>query len=133
MVEDRIGSERASLSYAYQTMHEKGITIAFGSDAPVDQADPILGMHLAVNRQDLKGYPKDGWFPKEKISIKDALYFYTVNAAYAEGMEHKKGALSLGMYADFAILDENILTVDSKKIKDVKVLDTYLGGKKLFN
>jgi predicted amidohydrolase YtcJ len=129
MVEDRIGSERASVSYAYQTMHRKGITIAFGSDAPVDQADPILGMHLAVNRQDLKGYPKDGWFPKEKITIEEALYFYTVNAAYAEGMEHKKGSLSLGMYADFAILDQNILTVDSKDIKDVKVLETYLGGK----
>lgn len=129
MVEDRIGSERASLSYAYQTMHNKGIKIAFGSDAPVDQGDPILGMHLAVNRQDLKGYPKDGWFPKEKISIEDALYFYTVNAAYAEGTEHKKGALSLGMYADFAILDQNILTVDTKKIKDIKVLETYLGGK----
>lgn len=129
MVEDRIGSERASVSYAYQTMHSKGIKIAFGSDAPVDQADPILGMHLAVNRQDLKGFPTDGWFPKEKISIEDALYFYTVNAAYAEGMEHKKGALSLGMYADFAILDQNILTVDSNRIKDVKVLETYLGGK----
>jgi predicted amidohydrolase YtcJ len=129
MVEDRIGKARASTSYAYQTMNNKGIKIAFGSDAPVDQADPILGMHLAVNRQDLKGFPKDGWFPKEKISIEDALYFYTVNAAYAEGMEHKKGSLSLGMYADFAILDQNILTIDSKNIKDVKVLETYLGGK----
>jgi len=132
MVEDRIGTERASLSYAYQTMHSKGIKIAFGSDAPVDQADPILGIHLAVNRQDLNGYPKDGWFPKEKITIEEALYFYTVNAAYAEGMEHKKGSLSLGMYADFAILDENILTVDPRKIKDIKVLDTYLGGKNTF-
>ncbi len=129
MVEKRIGHERAKESYAYQTMNNLGIKIAFGSDAPVDQADPILGMHLAVNRQDLKGYPKNGWFPKEKISIEDALYFYTVNAAYAEGMEHKKGALALGMYADFAILDQNPLTVNPKTIKDIKVLDTYLGGK----
>ena len=129
MVEDRIGRERASVSYAYQTMHTKGIKIAFGSDAPVDLSDPILGMALAVNRQDLNGFPEKGWFPNECISIKDALYFYTVNAAYAEGMEHKKGSLSLGMYADFAILDQNILTVDSSKIKDIKVLDTYLGGK----
>jgi len=128
MVENRIGYERAKKSYAYKTMKDLGIKIAFGSDAPVDKADPILGMHLAVNRQDLKGYPENGWFPNEKIKIEDALYYYTVNAAYAERMENKKGALSIGMYADFAILDENIIAIDSSKIKEIKVVNTYLSG-----
>lgn len=129
MVENRIGYKRAKESYAFKTMQDLGIKIAFGSDAPVDKADPLLGIHLAVNRQDLKGYPTKGWFPNERVNIKEALYYYTVNSAYAENMENKKGALSIGMYADFAILDQNILTIDSNRIKDIKIIDTYLAGK----
>lgn len=128
IVENRVGKERAKKSYLYKTMDDLGIPIAFGSDAPVDQISPILGIHCAVNRQDLKGYPESGWFPNEKISIEKAIHHYTIGSAYAEHQEDRKGALEVGMYADFVILDRNPLTVKPKEIKNIKVIDTYLNG-----
>lgn len=129
IVESRIGKNRMKQSYAFKTMHQKNIPIAFGSDSPVDRADPILGIHCAVNRTDLNGHPIDGWLPKEKITVEQALYFYTVNAAYAERQEDKKGTLELGYAADFTILDKNPLTIKSKDLKTINIVDTYVAGK----
>lgn len=128
IVEDRVGKKRAEKSYLYKTMDDLGIPIAFGSDAPVDHISPILGIHCAVNRQDLNGYPASPWFPKEKITVEKAIQHYTIGSAYAEHQEDKKGALEVGMYADFVILDENPRQVPTHQIKNINVVDTYLKG-----
>ncbi|MDM8533122.1 amidohydrolase [Clostridiaceae bacterium HSG29] len=128
IVENRIGIERTKETYNYKTMDELGINIAFGSDAPVDKVSPILGIHLAVNRTDLNGYPLNGFLPEQKIDVKKALKFYTIGSAYAERMENKKGSLDIGMQADFTIIDKNILEINEKKIKTINIVDTYVNG-----
>ncbi|MGM0378727.1 MAG: amidohydrolase family protein, partial [Bacillota bacterium] len=128
IVESKIGKRKAKETYLYNTMDKMGIKIAFGSDSPVDKLDPILGIYCAVNRTDLSGKPEKGFLPDEKISIKKALKFYTLNSAYAQHMEDKKGSLDIGKYADFTILDKNILKIKKENIKNVKVVNTYLNG-----
>lgn len=131
IVEKRIGIKKTKSTYAYNSMYKSGIKIAFGSDSPVDKINPLLGIHLAVNRTDLNGLPKNGFLPNEKIDIKKALRFYTLNGAFAEHKEHKKGSLDIGKYADFTILDKNILKVKNEDIKSIKIIETYVNGKTL--
>jgi predicted amidohydrolase YtcJ len=128
-VEDRIGLDRANTSYAFHTMDQMGIPVAFSSDAPVDSVNPLKGIHLAVNRRDLQGSPQKPWFPKEQVSVEKALFFYTYQGAFLERQEQHKGALELGMVADFVILDQNPLTVAKEHLKDIQVVNTYLNGK----
>lgn len=128
IINDRLPKDRISDTYAFKTMMNKNINVSFGSDAPVDYAAPLLGIHVAVNRTDLNGFPENGWQPKEKLSIKEAIYNYTYASAYAERQEKNKGALEINYYADFVILDKNPLTIDSKKIKEINVVTTYVDG-----
>jgi len=128
IVEDRIGIEKTKETYNYKKIDKLEINIAFGSDAPVDKVSPILGIHLAVNRTDLNGYPLNGFLPDQKIDVKKALKFYTIGSSFAERMENKKGSLDIGMQADFTILDKNILKINEKEIKNINIIDTYVNG-----
>lgn len=129
IVNERVGETRGKESYAWNSMLGKNVSIAFGSDAPVETFDVIKGIHCAVNRQDLNYNPKDGWNSTEKITVTDAIKAYTLGGAYASFEENEKGTLEIGKLADFVVLSDNIFEIDTQKILGIKVEKTILGGK----
>ena len=136
-MEQRIGSERIRWTYAFRTLEEAGVLLSFGSDWPGTQAswytaNPLMGMYAAVMRQTLEGEPAEGWIPEERISSESALRAYTVNNAYAEGMEHRKGRLAPGFLADLVILDQNPLTIAPETLPSVQVDLTMVDGRIVF-
>lgn len=132
-VEARIGFDRAKYAYAWKTMQKLGIHTAGGSDCPVESCNPLWGMHAAITRQGLDGYPDAGWHPAECLTALEALALFTKGAAYAAHGEDIKGTLSVGKLADFVILPENPTHVDPKELLTMKVQATYVGGQKVFS
>lgn len=128
IVEDRVGKEKASTSYAWRTMHELGIPIGFGSDCPVENIDPFAGLYAAVTRMDLDGKPEGGWNPQERLTIEEALMMYTMGSAYVCGKEQKLGSIEVGKYADMIVLNRNLLEIEAEEIPEVKVLYTVVNG-----
>ncbi|MBT2160941.1 amidohydrolase [Zobellia barbeyronii] len=131
--EELIGPERIKTTYAFKSLLDANTTLVFGSDWPVAPASPLYGMYAAVTRQTLDNKNLGGWVPEQKINIEQALTAYTQNGAYSSFDENIKGTLEPGKLADFVILNENLLTIKPEKLKDVKVLQTYVGGKQAFN
>ncbi len=131
-VEERIGKERAASAYNWRTMIEKNIPIAFGSDAPVESFNVLDGIYAAVTRKDLNGFPSIGWLPDQKITVEDAVYAYTLGAAYASFEETVKGSITPNKLADFVVLSEDIFTINPDQIKDVKVEMTFVDGKLVY-
>ncbi len=130
--EDYIGAERIKTTYAFKSLLEADATLAFGSDWAVAPAAPILGIYAAVTRRTLDNKNPNGWVASQKITAAQALTAYTKDAAYASFDEDKKGTLEAGKLADFVVLSENILKADPNKIKDIKVLQTFVGGELVF-
>ncbi|MHA2032523.1 MAG: amidohydrolase [Candidatus Kariarchaeaceae archaeon] len=127
-----LGEKRMKYSYAWKTLMKNGVKCVGGSDAPIEDANPIKGIHAAVNRQRSDGFPEEGWYPEEKYSIWDALRLFTFNSAYAEFQEKRKGLLKPGYLADFVLLDKDPFTILPDKLLTIEVKATYLGGKKVF-
>jgi predicted amidohydrolase YtcJ len=121
-VEKRIGVSRARYSYAWGSLLRAGATLAFGSDWPIESADPIAGMDAAVNRV-------GGWNPHERISVADALTAYTRGAAYAAHWEDKMGTIETGKLADFCVLSLNPLALGVSEGKGLWVEATVVGGR----
>ncbi|CAM4246923.1 amidohydrolase [Zobellia nedashkovskayae] len=130
--EELIGPERIKTTYAFKSLLDANTTLVFGSDWPVAPASPLYGMYAAVTRQTLDNKNPEGWVPEQKINIEQALTAYTKNGAYSSFDENIKGTLEPGKLADFVILNENLTTIKPEKLKDVKVLQTYVGGKQVF-
>lgn len=130
--EDYIGAERIKTTYAFKSLMDANATVAFGSDWAVAPASPIMGIYAAVTRRTLDDKNPNGWVPEQKITAEQALIAYTKNAAFASFDEDLKGTLEIGKLADFVILSEDILEVEATKIRDLKVLETFVGGKKVF-
>ena len=128
IVENRIGTEKAKDTYAFNTMNNMGISISSGSDCPVEHFNVMNGIHCAVNRTDLQNYPKNGWLPNEKLSVLDALKSYTINGAYSSFEENIKGTLETGKLADMVVLDKDIFSIESTKIKNINILMTIVDG-----
>lgn len=126
--EERLGPKRIEGGYAWRSVLDSGIPVAFGSDFPVEAVSPFLGLHAAVTRQDLKGHPPGGWTPAEKISIREAIHGFTEGAAFAAFAEDRRGRIEPGMQADFVVLDRNLLEIDPSEIPDTRVLYTVSGG-----
>ena len=133
MAEDRVGRERLRGAYAWQTLWKKGVIIASGSDFPVELANPFYGLHAAVTRQDRNNQPKDGWIPIENLSVAQALASFTINAAYANRRDQVQGSLESGKYADFILVDQNIFEIPKQEIWKTNVLQTWVGGKKVYD
>ena len=131
--EDYIGSERIQTTYAFYSLAEAGATLAFGSDWAVAPASPLYGIYAATTRRTLDGQNPDGWVPHQKITTEQALNAYTKNAAYASFEEDVKGTLEVNKYADFVVLSENLLKTEPVDILDIKVLQTYVGGRKVYD
>jgi predicted amidohydrolase YtcJ len=127
--EDRIGHDRASRTYAFRTFLDHKVRLAFGTDWPVAPLNPMLGLYAAVTRATLDGKNPNGWFPDQKLTMAEAVEAYTMGSAYAEFQEKEKGSITSGKLADFVILSDDIFEIAPAKIRDAKVLKTFLGGK----
>jgi len=128
-VEARVGKDRARSSYGWRTMLERGVTAAGGSDAPVEPPNPFWGIYSAVTRADLAGTPAGGWYPEQRLTVDEALRLFTLGGAYGAFQEHLMGSLVPGKAADFTVVDRDPYEVEPESLKDVKVLNTYVGGR----
>lgn len=131
--EEYIGPERAKTTYAFRSLLDSGATLAFGSDWFVAPATPLEGIYAAATRRTLDGINPGGWIPEQKITVEEALKAYTINAAYASFEEDFKGTLEPGKLADSVVLDRDITAIDPVEIYDMKVQQTWVGGKKVFD
>ncbi|WP_417612644.1 amidohydrolase [Owenweeksia hongkongensis] len=130
--EDRLGWERMVEAYPCQSLLNSAGILPLGTDFPVEDIDPLRTFYSAVFRQDTAGFPEGGFTAKEVLSREDALRGMTIWPAYAAFEENEKGSLEVGKWADFVILDQDILTAPKPKIPDTKVLMTFVGGEKVF-
>jgi predicted amidohydrolase YtcJ len=127
--EERIGHDRASRTYAFRTFLNHGVRLAFGTDWNVAPLNPMLGLYAAVTRATLDGKTPNGWFPEQKLSVAEAVEAYTMGSAYAEFQENHKGSITPGKLADMVLLSDDVFSIDPAKIRDVKVMTTFVGGK----
>ena len=127
--EQRLGPDRVQGAYAWQRFLKLGIPVANGSDFPVESPNPMLGFYASITRQDVNGNPPGGWFPDQKMSRQEALYSWTLGAAYAAFEENMKGSLEPGKLADFVVIDTDIMQAPPAEILAAKVTLTVLGGK----
>lgn len=130
---DRLGEKRIKEgAYMWQTLLASGAKIVNGTDAPVEPVNPIPSFYASVTRMTLKGEPEGGYEPKEKMTRKQALRSYTLDAAYGAFEEKIKGSIEVGKLADFTILSKDIMTVPEKEILSSEVVATILGGKVVY-
>ena len=130
---DRVGEERAQLFIPLRRYLDEGLLVTAGSDAPVEDVAPLIGIQCAVTRQDLNGKPEGGLIPQQRISVYEAVCLFTKNAAYCTNEEHLKGTLENGKLGDFIALDEDIFKVNVKDIHNIRILKTVLGGEEVFS
>lgn len=131
-VNDRVGPQRARGAYAWASLLKSGARIAGGSDFPVESHNPFLGIYAAVTRQDADGKPDGGWNPQERMTREQALRAFTLDAAYAAFEEDVKGSLEVGKYADFIVLDRDVMTCAAGDIPGTTILRTVIGGEVVY-
>jgi predicted amidohydrolase YtcJ len=131
MAEARLGPDRLAGAYAWRSVLKAGGRLAFGSDAPVEPADPWAGMAAAISRTDAKGEPFGGWLPQEAVSREQAFAGYTADAAYAGFVEGRFGRLIPGERADFLFVDRDPLLSSPGAIRQTKVIAVWIGGVKV--
>ena len=132
-IEERIGKERLNTAYLWKTLMHSGLILAGGSDCPVESYDPIKGIYAAVMRQDLNGFPPEGWEPQERLSVYEAVCLFSKNIAYATGDEDVLGTIEVNKFADLTILNENPFEIKPEKLKDIQVAMTFVAGRKVFD
>ena len=128
--QDRLGPKRAATSYAWLAFLNKGVTLAFGTDYPVEPVTPFRGLYAAVTRQSEDG--KQEYFPAQRLTLDQAIAAYTAGSAFAEFAEKEKGRLVPGMLADFVVLDRDVTGASPAKILATRVLRTVVGGKTVY-
>jgi predicted amidohydrolase YtcJ len=131
--ETRIGHDRASRTYAFRTFLQHGVRLAFGTDWDVAPLSPLLTLYAAVTRATLDGKNPNGWFPEQKLNVAEAVQAYTMGSAYAEFQEHVKGSVTTGKLADMVLLSDDIFSIEPARIREVKVLKTFVGGKMVWD
>jgi len=127
---DRYWGDRCATAYAWRSLLEAGTVLAFGSDCPVEDLNPLLGIHAAVTRRRTDGFPgPEGWYPQQRLTVEEAVQAYTLGAARAVGWADRLGTLSPGKLADLVVLDRDIFTCDPMAIAETKVVATMIGGR----
>jgi predicted amidohydrolase YtcJ len=130
---ERIGPIRAKHAYAYKELLDKSQVIAFGTDFPVEDISPIMTFYSAVARKDIDGYPDEGFQIENSISRGDALTAMTRHGAYANFEEDEKGSIEVGKFADFIILDNDLITSAENRIPLTNIVATFINGELVFN
>jgi predicted amidohydrolase YtcJ len=125
---DRLGPERSRGAYAWHTMEQNGVRLAFGTDYPVESINPLRGIYACVTRQLPDGTPRRGWQPQEKLRAKDCFRAYTVGSAYAEFEEQRKGMIAPGMLADIVVYPTDLNEISPREIMKTPVVMTIVGG-----
>jgi predicted amidohydrolase YtcJ len=127
--EKRIGTERAKGAYAWKSLEDAGAVLAFGTDYQVEPLNPMEGLYAAVTRKDRNGEEGNGWHPEQKITMADAIKYYTIGSSYSQFMENRKGLIKQGYLADIVIVDKDLLKIPENEIMKTKVDYTITGGK----
>ncbi|MHC5066485.1 MAG: amidohydrolase, partial [Planctomycetota bacterium] len=128
--EIRVGLERCKTAYPWRSLIEGGAVIAFGTDWSVEPLDPMRGVFSSVTRTNIqKMQPKTGWFPEQKLTVWESLYYYSYGSAYGEHLENVKGSLAAGRLADFVVLDRDLFAIPPEQILESKVDMTVVGGR----
>jgi predicted amidohydrolase YtcJ len=130
--EQRLGPERLTGAYAWNSIQKAGARLAFGTDYPVEPINPFRGLYACVTRELPEGGPAGGWQPQEKISLDECIRAYTSGSAYAQFEDGKKGELKAGEYADFLILSQDLTKATPKEILNTEVLQTVVGGRTVY-
>ena len=123
--EARIGNARITGAYAWRTMLEHHVPLAFGSDFPVENVSPLLGLYAAITRQDARGNPPNGWYPAQRMTLDEAIAAFTIGAAYAGHDEDHRGMIAVGRVADLTVLDRAI--TEPAQLLEAKAL-AYVDG-----
>jgi len=129
---DRLGKERVKGAYAYKQLLEQNGWIPLGTDFPVEDISPFKTFYAAVVRKDAKGWPADGYQKENALTREEAMRGMTIWAAKANFEENEKGSLEKGKFADFVILDQDLMKAGEKDLLNTKVLKTFLSGEKVF-
>ncbi|MBA4091451.1 MAG: metal-dependent hydrolase [Sphingobium sp.] len=132
MATARLGEARLNGAYAWKAMLDNKVPLAFGSDVPVESPNPFAGIAVAMSREDGKGEPAGGWMPEQRVGFDAALDGFTRQAAYAGFADKKFGSLVPGQRADFLLIDRDISTARPADIRQTQVLETWIGGKRVY-
>ncbi|HEY6089010.1 MAG TPA: amidohydrolase [Gemmatimonadaceae bacterium] len=130
--EARVGPLRIRGAYAWRSLLNTGVVIPNGTDFPVEEVNPLLTFHAAVTRQDPSNLPPGGWYPEQRMTREEALQSMTIWPAYAGFQESVLGSLSPGKYADFVVLDRDIMRIPDTEILGTRVISTWIGGKRVY-
>lgn len=129
IVDDCVGSELAKTSYNWRRYIDLGVHMSGGSDCPVEDCDPLANMYYAVTRMGMDGKP---WYPENGVTMEEALRMFTIEGAYSAFEEAERGSITIGKYADFTILDKNIMENPPEELLNTKVLMTVVNGKTVY-
>ena len=131
--EKRVGYERCKGTYAWRSLLSTGAHLAFGTDYLVEPLNPMEGLYASVTRKDRLGEKGEGWFPEQKLTMMEAIKYYTLGSAYAQFMEDRKGMIKSGYLADIVITDRDLLSIPEDQIMKTKINYTIVGGKIVYN
>jgi hypothetical protein len=128
LVDEHWGA-RGAAAYAFRSLLDSGVVVAFGSDCPVEDLSPLVGIHAAVTRRRADGSPgPEGWYPEQRLTVAEAMRAYTMGAAWASGEEAERGSLSPGKLADLVVLSQDLFAIDPMAILETAVHATVVGG-----
>ena len=126
----RVGVERSKTAYAWRSLLDGGAVLAFGTDWAVEPLDPMRGVFSSVTRTNIQAMqPKTGWFPEQKLTVWESIYYYTWGSAYGDHLENVKGSLAPGRLADMVVMDRDLFTIPAEEILQAKVDFTVVGGR----
>ncbi|KEK24456.1 amidohydrolase [Bacillus gaemokensis] len=127
---EKLGERRLRYAYAWKTLLGAGLHCSGGSDAPIEQVNPLLGIYSAVTRKSF--IDGTGYIPEERLSVFEAVSLFTIGSAYAIGKEHTRGKIAKGYEADFTIIDRDIFKIEAEEIKNIQVVATIIDGQTVY-
>lgn len=128
----RLGAARLKTAYAYKALLKQNGWMPLGTDFPVENINPLYTFYAATERKDLKGFPPNGFQKENSLDRTEALRGMTIWAAKANFEEKEKGSIEVGKFADFVILDQDIMKIKGDELPKVKVMKTYVNGEKVY-